>query len=657
MQSILPTGLSLAILVAIPAFAASAPASLAQAHSPQEIEAQHQEIAPLASAQPLSFIERITAGKQAEERWRQAIEKNPQDAEAYRNLAESLKALNRDRDAEAIYQRAIQLDLTSEASYLAFGKFLQTRLRPYDAAVLYQQMVKALPESAIAYSEFANSLVHVNPEDWPTWNADIEAAYRQAIRLDPSQITPYYGLSAYLSSQDRFAEAMSTLREIVRFAPDNERVYIALAALPTRRGDLAAATAIYQEGLTAQPNNPELYLNFAEWLLGKGRSAEAEAVYIKALEQMPMNGTLQREFADYLKESGRAERAIALYQKTIDQGLADGYMTYTQLGDILFSQGRNAEAKAAYEQAVMISPDAYSKLGRFIESTEGATAAITLFQQAAEKPRVKDKRDLYNQAAQLLQETGQIDQAIVTYRQALNLADSRNVHTSAEPLAELLLQQQQYAEALTLYERFRFSFSSDEETIDNWQTALRGLGRTAEAEALPQNIQKQNAANSEALYLKAIAISPQSGYFYDLLGDSLSQQGKLAQAEIAYQEALRLDFGVFRTRIKLGKVLFEQGKTAQAESVYQQAIGLSPKKDRQYFTYDQGQLYQQLGLLYEVTNRLVLALESYQTSLAIDPYQVSVEDKIAELSAKVSSSGITNRATTEADASRTVPKN
>lgn len=655
-QPILTTGFSLAILVAVPALAISAPASLAQASSSQTAETPNQTDSPLSSARPPSLIERITAGKRAEEQWRQAVEEDPQNAEAYRNLANALAALNRDRDAEAIYQRAIQLDMKDEAAYLAFGEFLQTRLRLYDVAVLYQQMVKALPESAIAHEQLANSLTRIAPEDWPNLDTEIEVTYRRAVLLNPNQTSSYYGLSAYLARQGRFAEAMSTLREIIRLDPDNEQIYDALAALPTRNKDLTAAAAIYQEGLAAQPNNSELYVNFVSWLLSHDRNAEVEAVYQKALEKMPGNRTLHREFAEYLAETGQLERAIALYQKTIDQNIADGYITYVRLGDILFSQGRNAAAKAAYEQAVLLSPDAYGKLGRFLESTEGIDAAIALYRQAIEQPRVKDKGAFYNQIGRLLQAAGQTDEAIATYRQALSLPDGQNIHNSAEPLAKLLLDQQQYAEALTLYERFQFSFSSDEETLENWQAALRGLGRTAEADTLLQDVQAQRAAASEATYRRAIALSPESGYFYDLLGDSLTQQDKSAAAEVAYQEALRLNFGVFRTRIKLGKALFEQGKLAQAESIYQQALDLFPTKDRQYFAYDQGQLYKYLGELYETTNRPVLALEFYRISLEIDPYQGLVEDKVAELLAKASDNGAANRASTETEAKDAMPK-
>lgn len=648
MQPILTTGFSLAILVAVPALAISPPVSLAQTSRPADT--QNQANIPLAFAQSPDFIQKITAAKQTEVQWRQAVEENPQNAEAYRNLANALTELNRDRDAEAIYQRAIQLDMTDETAYLAFGAFLRTRLRPYDEAVLYQQMVKALPARATAYEQFADSLTRVDPEDWPHVDIEIETAYRQAIRLDPSQAAPYYGLGAYLARQGRFTEAMSTLREIIRLDPDNQNIYATLAALPARNGDRLAATAIYQEGLAAQPNNSELYVSFADWLLSNGRNTEVEAVYQKALEQMPGDRTLHRKFAEYLTETGQVEKAASLYREAIDQGLEDGFKTYVQLGDVLFYQGRNAEAKAAYEQAVMVLPNTYTygKLGKLLESTEGTAAAIALYRQAIEKPRIEDKGYFYHQIGHLLQAAGQTDEAIATYRQALSITDSPD---SARPLAELLLSQQQFSEALSLYKRFDFSFGSDESTLKNWQAALRGLGRIAEAETLPQDAQTQIAAGNEAIYLRAIALSPESGYFYDLLGDALSQQGKTAKAEVAYQEALRLNYGIFRTRIKLGKVLFEQGQAEQAESVYQQALALFPQKDRQYFIHDQSQLYQNLGALYEATNRPVLALEFYKNALEIDPYAVSVADKIADLSA-VSDGGTPDQANTGGAKSR-----
>ncbi len=625
MQPIFTTGFSLTILVAVPTLAIAAPASLAQASNPQIAGTSDRSDVPLTSARPPSLIERITAGKQAEKQWRQAVEENPKNAEAYRNLADALTTLSRDRDAEAIYQRAIQLDLKDEASYLAFGEFLQTQSRPYDEAVLYQQMVEILPESAIAHERFADSLTRVAPEDWPHENwpsldAEIKAAYRQAIQLEPSQTMAYYGLGAYLVRQGRFAEAMSTLRDIIRFDPDDKDIYATLAALSARNGDLTAAAAVYQEGLAAQPNNLELYVSYANWLLSQNRNAAA----------------------------------AALYQAAIDQGVSGEFKAYVQLGDILVSQGRSAEAKAVYERAIMLSPnpDTYGRLGKLLESTEGAAATIALYQQAIQKPRVEDKGYFYNQIGRLLKASGQTDEAIATYRQALSITDSPN---SAGPLAELLLEQQQYDEVLSLYKRFRLVFGKDERALENWQAALRGLGRTAEADTLPQDIQIQMAADNEAIYRRAIAISPESGYFYDALGDALLQQSKADKAEAAYQEALRLNYGTFRTRVKLGKALFAQGKLEEAESVYQQALALSPQKNRQHFLQDQNRLYQNLGELYEATARPVLALKSYQNALKIDPFQVSVEGKIAELSAKSSGDRTIDAVSTEADAGQAAP--
>ena len=674
MQPIINTGLSLALLIAIPALAVFTPASFAQTSSPATANspesANRSDADPpsesaastsrlLGAARPLDFIQRITAGKQAEAQWRQTIERSPKNAEAYRNLAKALTEQNRYRDAEAIYQRAIQLDPANEASYLAFGQFLQTQTRPYEAASLYQQMVEALPNSAIAHEQFASSLMRVPEEEWPNRDADIEAAYRQSIALNPNQTAPYYGLGAHLTRQQRFAESMATMRKIIQIDPNNNRIYATLAAIPTGNQDPAAATAIYREGLAQQPNNYALYVNFANWLLSNNQNAEAEAVYQTAIEQIPEQTSLNLMLADYLTATGRLAEAEAQYraaiEKDIRRGNAEDALPYLRFGDFLAQQGRTLEAKAAYETAILRSPEVntYSRLGALLETTEGSEATIALYQQAIEKPRVEDKGYFYNQIGQLLQESGQTEAAIATYRQALSVTDDAS---SARPLASLLIAQQQYDEALSLYQRFRATFSNDPDAIQNWKTALRRLGKGAEAEALEQTLQIRLAADAASLYQKAIAISPESGQFYSLLGDALLQQNKAIEAETAYEEAVRLNYDVFRTQIKLGQALFQQGKVEQAESTYQQALDRSPQKDLQYFTRDRSQLYQHLGALYETTNRPQLALEFYQNVLTIDPYETSIKDKIAELSLKISGGNITTTTASTEDAESMLPQ-
>ena len=673
MQPIINTGLSLALFIAIPVLAISAPAR-AQANSlaPADMsepatrtESETPDNQPpsaarlVGAARPLDFIQRITLGKQAEEQWRQVIERDPKNAEAYRNLAKALTEQNRYRDAEAIYQRAIELDPADEDSYLALGQFLHTQTRLYETAELYQQMIEILPDSAIAHEQFASTLMRLPDEDWPADRGiAIEAAYRQSISLDPNRPTPYYGLGAYLARQGRFAEAMTAMRQIIRIDPNNNRIYATLAAIPTGNQDLAAAIAIYQEGLAAQPDNPSLYINFAQWLVNNNRNADAEAVYQQALEQMPEEALLNMAFAGYLTMVGRTEEAASQYRAAIEQNIEqadEDALPYLQLGDLLAEKGRSTEAKAAYEKAVLLSPDVdtYSRLGALLEATEGTEATIALYQRAIEKPRVEDKGYFYNRIGELLADSGQTEAAIAAYRKALDVTDSA---TSAKPLAALLLAQRQYDEAISLYKRFKFAFSKDPEAVESWQQALRRLGRSAEAESLEQTIQTQLAKEAELLYQKAIAISPESGQFHSLLGDALLQQDKAVAAEDAYQEAIRLNYDVFRTQIKLGKALFEQGNAEQAESAYQIAIDLSPQKNRQYFTRDQSQLYQHMGELYETTNRPQLALEFYQSVLDITPYETSVEDKIADLLTQVSGGeSPTTRASTEAETESMMP--
>ena len=650
----------------MPALAVSAPASFAQTIEPNnELEAAVEQLDrpnaanPTEESQPsaspestkeparaVDFLTRISEQKQAEEQWRKALEQNPKNAQAYRNLADALTGLNRYRDAEAIYQRAIQLDPTDEASYIAFGKFLQDQTRLYDAATLYEEMVETLPESAIAYEQLANSLTLVSTEDWPTQTIDIEDAYRQSIRLNPTRPDPYYGLGKHLARQNRFPEAMSTLREIVRFEPNNETIYKTLAAIPTLSQEPAAVAAVYQEGLVAQPQNSELYLSYASWLSNRNQKAQAEAVYQRALEQLPTDPKINQAYAEYLTAEGRVAEAKSRYQTAIEQNYADGATTYIQYGDLLVQQGQIDAAKAAYQQAILLSPDlsTYEKLGTLLQETEGTDAAVALYQQAINKPRVEAKSDFYHRIGQLLQAAGNTEEAIANYRKALDITDSPS---SAQPLATLLLEQGQYDEALSLYERFRSTFGTNPEALQDWQTALRELDRPEDAEALPQTIQTRLAKDRESLYRRAIAISPESGYFYDLLGDVLMQQSRPEDAEVAYQEAIRLNYGVFKTRIKLGQALFEQGKMTEAEKIYQQALDRAPESDRQYFMQDESQLYQQIGNLYESTNRLALALKFYQEALSISPYEFSIRQKVDDLAARIAGSTGTSRASTE----------
>jgi superkiller protein 3 len=81
-------------------------------------------------------------------------------------------------------------------------------------------------------------------------------------------------------------------------------------------------------------------------------------------------------------------------------------------------------------------------------------------------------------------------------------------------------------------------------------------------------------ADAEAEFREAIRLKPDHNGAHYILGRVLEHQGKLAEAEAAYREAIRLLPNDSGRHHDLGVVLERQGKHAEAEAAYRQAIHL-----------------------------------------------------------------------------------
>ncbi len=81
-----------------------------------------------------------------------AIDREPRNAAAYRELASAYRRLNREADAEATYGKAIDLDPGSWITRSYFASYLASRGRPADAEAEYKEALEHVPDNARVWS-------------------------------------------------------------------------------------------------------------------------------------------------------------------------------------------------------------------------------------------------------------------------------------------------------------------------------------------------------------------------------------------------------------------------------------------------------------------------------------------------------------------------
>ena len=140
--------------------------------------------------------------------------------------------------------------------------------------------------------------------------AEAEAAYREAIRLQPDFIPAYVNLAQLLSGIGREAEAETVLETgLARHASADLSHALGLSLVRQKRLDEALTRLA--EAATQGPDNPRYPYVYAVALQGAGRLDEALAVLAAAIERHPGDAEALVALVTFSREAGRTEQALA----------------------------------------------------------------------------------------------------------------------------------------------------------------------------------------------------------------------------------------------------------------------------------------------------------------------------------------------------------
>jgi predicted CXXCH cytochrome family protein len=147
--------------------------------------------------------------------------------------------------------------------------------------------------------------------------AAAEAAYRQALRLDPQFVPAMLNLADLYRALGRDGEAETLLRQAVATAPDDAAAAHAFGLLKARQGKLEDALALLRNAATLAPDDARYAYVYAVALNTAGRSADALAVLSAANGRHPSDldiltalATISRDAGDRPGATGYAEQLV-----------------------------------------------------------------------------------------------------------------------------------------------------------------------------------------------------------------------------------------------------------------------------------------------------------------------------------------------------------
>ena len=270
--------------------------------------------------------------------YRQVLETVP-DQPAVLNLLGLIAQSKGLHDQAAEYfSKAIAQNPGSAEYYFNFAWSEERNGKPAEAAAAYRRALQLQP----GIKEAHNALGNIYAAQGNIQNA--REQYNLAAALDPAYAEPH----ANLAKADNDLDA---LLDLSRQYPDDALIPYYISLMYRQRGQTTEALDYAKRACSLSEDEENLLLA-GELCLQSDKKEEAPAYFNRALDLNPKSVCALINLANAEQDADKAEK---MYKKALDIAPhdIDGHINYAEL---LYRQGRPAEALEEYRQAVILDP-------------------------------------------------------------------------------------------------------------------------------------------------------------------------------------------------------------------------------------------------------------------------------------------------------------
>ncbi|MHB1306725.1 MAG: tetratricopeptide repeat protein [Limisphaerales bacterium] len=238
--------------------------------------------------------QRLGQLEEARRSFADAIELDPNLAEAHYGLATTLSRLGRPDEAAAARERFQAL----QAGHQSSGRERRSQLDPL--AITRQSLAQTHTAAGWVYQ------THQLPEQ-------AESLWRRAAEVDPANTACRFHLMMLYQQAGRNEEALRRCEEMIRVEPNNAFHQLSLGNLLARLKQPEATEAAYRKAIELAPRRSEGYFALAQFhLSSRTKLAEAVVLARKATELAPLAPNYYVLSQACLKTGDRAAARIAI---------------------------------------------------------------------------------------------------------------------------------------------------------------------------------------------------------------------------------------------------------------------------------------------------------------------------------------------------------
>ena len=315
--------------------------------------------------------------------YRQAVALDPHSPDARTSLGFALQQSGELEAAQAALEQALALQPDSfDAAYL-LGQICTSRQQPSRAAAYWETALGLQPDFEPLYGELCQALfqagaldkarstiasgiqrfpqnasfqlflgnIHFHQKDWGIANA----AYAQALRLDPALPQAYGNLATIFQNQEDWQQAVAHFDKALDLDGRQASFHIGRATCLFKLGQVDAAVAGFLMVISIHPDAADAHQNLGYIYLQLARNAESETHTRKALSINPRDANALNNLGALLLYKGKFLEAEKSFQTAcaLDPTSAN---FHSNLGGSLVRQGRLPAAIASYRKARELDP-------------------------------------------------------------------------------------------------------------------------------------------------------------------------------------------------------------------------------------------------------------------------------------------------------------